>query len=50
MHGTINIQNLMLVYNAEVERKEEHSQKYLLYLVSCKCQGRSEGSCAPPVI
>jgi hypothetical protein len=33
----------MLVYNAEAERKEEHSQKYLLYLISCKYQGTREG-------
>jgi len=50
MHGTMSIKNLMLVYNAEAERKEEHSQKYLLYLVSCKCRGRREGSWALPVI
>jgi hypothetical protein len=40
----------MLVYNAEVERKEEHSQEYLLYLVSRNYKGRREGSWAPPVI
>jgi hypothetical protein len=40
----------MLVYNAEAEREERHSQKYLLYLVSYKYQGRREGSWALPVI